>query len=72
LIPELERMEINPNVKYKKEPIPPIEGKPYVWSEAYEADPMKFIKEWGIEADFSINAPCPVKVVHPTPPITAP
>ncbi|GAB2285979.1 hypothetical protein Dimus_020404, partial [Dionaea muscipula] len=38
----------------------------------YEADPMKFIKEWGIEADVSTNPPCPVKVVHPAPPIAAP
>ncbi|GAB2302827.1 hypothetical protein Dimus_036822 [Dionaea muscipula] len=49
LIPELEKIELNPKVKYEKEPIPPIEGESSVWSEAYEADPMKFIKELGIE-----------------------
>ncbi|GAB2278239.1 hypothetical protein Dimus_012930 [Dionaea muscipula] len=45
LIPELEKMKINPKVKYEKKLIPPIEGEPTVWSEDYEVDPMKFIKE---------------------------
>ncbi|GAB2276053.1 hypothetical protein Dimus_010795 [Dionaea muscipula] len=72
LIPEIEKKKINPNLKYEKEPIPSIEGEPSVWSEAYEADPMKFIKECGIEADVYMDIPCPVKVVRPTPPITAP
>ncbi|GAB2270894.1 hypothetical protein Dimus_005757 [Dionaea muscipula] len=72
LIPELEKMKINPKVKYEKEAIPSIESEPAVWSETYEAVPMKFIKEWGIEADISMDTPCPVKVVRPAPPITAP
>ncbi|GAB2268736.1 hypothetical protein Dimus_003684, partial [Dionaea muscipula] len=71
LIPEFEKMELNPKVKYEKEPIPSIEGEPSVWSEAYEANPMNFIKEWGIEVDDSIDIPCPVKVVRLTPPIIA-
>ncbi|GAB2286003.1 hypothetical protein Dimus_020426 [Dionaea muscipula] len=72
LIPELEKMEISPKVKYEKEPIPSIEGEPTVWFENYEANPMKFIKEWGIEANMSIDPPCPIKIVHPAPPIAAP
>ncbi|GAB2268607.1 hypothetical protein Dimus_003562, partial [Dionaea muscipula] len=72
LVPELEKMKINPNVQYEKKHIPSIEGEAIVWSEDYEADPMKFIKEWGIEADVSSDAPCPVKMVHPAPPIAAP
>ncbi|GAB2275980.1 hypothetical protein Dimus_010723 [Dionaea muscipula] len=70
LIPELEKMELNPKVKCDKELIPPIECEPSVWFEAYEADPMKFIKEWGIKADVSIDISKPVKVVRLTP-ITA-
>ncbi|GAB2292880.1 hypothetical protein Dimus_027108 [Dionaea muscipula] len=66
-----ELMELNPKVKYEKEHIPLIEGEPSVWSEAYEEDPMKFFKEWGIEADVSMDIPCPVKVVHQTPPFIA-
>ncbi|GAB2299582.1 hypothetical protein Dimus_033645, partial [Dionaea muscipula] len=69
LVPELEKMKINPNVRYEKELIPSIEGEPTIWSEDYEADSMKFIKEWGIEADVSTDPPCPVKMVHPAPPI---
>ncbi|GAB2297674.1 hypothetical protein Dimus_031761 [Dionaea muscipula] len=72
LIPELEKMKINPKVKYEKETIPSIGGEPTIWSENYEADPMKYIKEWGIEADVPLDPPCPVKIVRPTPPITAP
>ncbi|GAB2302205.1 hypothetical protein Dimus_036222 [Dionaea muscipula] len=67
----VEKMKINPKVNYEKEPIPSIEGEPTVWSEDYEADPLKFIKEWVIEADVPFDPPCPVKVIRPTPPITA-
>ncbi|GAB2279146.1 hypothetical protein Dimus_013801 [Dionaea muscipula] len=65
-------MEINPNVKYEKEPNPAIKGEHTVWFEDYEADLMKFIKEWGIEANVPIDAPYPVKMVRPTLSITAP
>ncbi|GAB2268256.1 hypothetical protein Dimus_003232 [Dionaea muscipula] len=39
----LTQMELNPKVKYEKEPIPSIEGETSVRPEAYEADPMNFI-----------------------------
>ncbi|GAB2297834.1 hypothetical protein Dimus_031920 [Dionaea muscipula] len=71
LILVLEKLQINPKVRYKKEPIPSIKGEPTVWVEDFEADPMNFIKAWGIEADVLLNPPCPVKMVLLTPPITA-
>ncbi|GAB2292686.1 hypothetical protein Dimus_026923 [Dionaea muscipula] len=71
-IPELEKIKINPKVKYDKEPVPSIEGEPTVWSEDFEADPMNFIKAWGIEADIPLNPPPSIKMVRPMPPIIAP
>ncbi|GAB2281225.1 hypothetical protein Dimus_015831 [Dionaea muscipula] len=71
LVPELEKIKINPKVKYEKELIPSIEGDPIVWSEDYEADPMRFINEWGIEVEVELDPPCPAKVVRPKLPISA-
>ncbi|GAB2273692.1 hypothetical protein Dimus_008473 [Dionaea muscipula] len=71
LIPKLEKIEMNLNIKYEKELIPTIEGEPSISSEVYEADPMKFIKEWEIDANVSINAPRPMAVRPPVPPIAA-
>ncbi|GAB2295386.1 hypothetical protein Dimus_029559 [Dionaea muscipula] len=50
-------MDLNSNVKFKKEPILEIVGEPTVWSEDYEMDPLKFIREWGAEMEGPFENP---------------
>ncbi|GAB2275911.1 hypothetical protein Dimus_010658 [Dionaea muscipula] len=67
LVVELEKMVLDPDVNFKKEPIPKIvDGESTVWSEEYEMDPMKFIKEWGPEMEGLFENPEPIVVVHPS------
>ncbi|GAB2283793.1 hypothetical protein Dimus_018282 [Dionaea muscipula] len=67
LIPELEKIKLDLDVKFKKELIPSIvDGEPTVWLEEFNTDPMKFIHEWGIEMEGPFADPEPLAVVHPT------
>ncbi|GAB2273201.1 hypothetical protein Dimus_008004, partial [Dionaea muscipula] len=56
-------MEVDKKVEFKRETILKIERTPTIWSEEYEVDPLKLIKDWGPEAEVDLETPRLISVV---------
>ncbi|GAB2297477.1 hypothetical protein Dimus_031580 [Dionaea muscipula] len=54
-------------VEIEEEAIPKVVSDvPTIWSEEYEADPMKFLRKWGEEIGSPSVYPKPITVIPPT------
>ncbi|GAB2276139.1 hypothetical protein Dimus_010877, partial [Dionaea muscipula] len=49
-------MKPDPKVKFEQEDILKIKRNPTIWSEEYDVEPKKFIKQWGKEMEGPIHA----------------